>query len=146
MPGDMERGGCGLSLSERMLLTWMAYVALDLGETELIEELWEEFFADPWQWWDNRFDKVSTGLQSVYCGNLTEDLDQQVKRIFNFLLVQDYGHSASIILFIYLSIVYSGVESDWISVVFKNMCYFIVDCWLQIKSWDVVPTEEFQIT
>ncbi len=41
----------------------MTHVAVDLGEPQSVEELWEdyfweEYFADPTQWWDNRADKV----------------------------------------------------------------------------------------
>jgi len=39
----------------------MKYVGVNLGETRTIEQLWEQHFADPSQWWDNRVDKVSPG-------------------------------------------------------------------------------------
>ncbi len=42
-------------------------IQYDSGKAEPIEELWEEYFADPSQWWDNRLDKVipKTTSQSV---------------------------------------------------------------------------------
>jgi hypothetical protein len=41
----------------------MKYAAVDSGDdTQTIEELWELYFADASQWWDNRVDKVSPGL------------------------------------------------------------------------------------
>jgi hypothetical protein len=62
MPVFVERSGCCLSLSERMWLTYMKYVPVESGEAQTIEQVWEEYFADPLQWWDNRVDKVSLGL------------------------------------------------------------------------------------
>ena len=44
----------------------MLYVALDSGEAQTIEQLWEEYFADPSQWWDNRVDKVSPGVLNLF--------------------------------------------------------------------------------
>ena len=54
----MERGGCKLSSLDRTWLTWGRNVPHDSGKAQPIEELWEEYFADPFQWWDNRIDKV----------------------------------------------------------------------------------------
>jgi len=51
-----------LSHSERMWLTYMKYVPIELGEAQTVEQVWEEYFADPLQWWDNRVYKVSLGL------------------------------------------------------------------------------------
>jgi hypothetical protein len=62
MPVFVERSGCCLSLSERMWLTYMKYVSVESGEAQTIEQVWEEYFADPLQWWDNRVDKVSLRL------------------------------------------------------------------------------------
>jgi hypothetical protein len=36
--------------------------AVGSGEAQTIERLWEEYFADPSQWWDNRVDKVSPAV------------------------------------------------------------------------------------
>jgi len=36
--------------------------SIELGEAQTIEEVWEEYFADPLQWWDNRVYKVSLGI------------------------------------------------------------------------------------
>ncbi|KAG0569542.1 hypothetical protein KC19_6G098400 [Ceratodon purpureus] len=33
------------------------YVAVDSADTQTIEQLWEEYFAGPFQWWDNRVNK-----------------------------------------------------------------------------------------
>jgi hypothetical protein len=62
MPVFVERSGCCLSLSERMWLTLMKCVPVESGEAQTIEQVWNEYFADPLQWRDNRVDKVSRGL------------------------------------------------------------------------------------
>jgi hypothetical protein len=46
-------------------VTDMKCVALASDRAERTEELWEEYFADPSQWWDNRVDKVSQDCQWV---------------------------------------------------------------------------------
>ena len=46
-------------------MTDMKCVALASDKAERTEELWEEYFADPSQWWDNRVDKVSQDCQWV---------------------------------------------------------------------------------
>jgi len=43
-------------------MTYMKYVPVESGEAQTIEQVWEEYFADPLQWWDNRIYKVSLGL------------------------------------------------------------------------------------
>jgi len=40
----------------------MKYVPVESGEAQRIEQVWEQYFADPSQWWDNRVNKVSLGL------------------------------------------------------------------------------------
>jgi len=40
----------------------MKYVPVESGDAQAIEQVWEEYFADPLQWWDIRVDKVSLGL------------------------------------------------------------------------------------
>jgi len=40
----------------------MKYVPVEAGEAQTIEKVWEEYFADPSHWWDNRVHKVSLGL------------------------------------------------------------------------------------
>jgi hypothetical protein len=46
-------------------VTDMKCVAFASDKAERTEELWEEYFADPSQWWDNRVDKVSQDCQWV---------------------------------------------------------------------------------
>jgi len=75
MPLSLERSGVGLPLPEtmwlrmwlRMWLTSMKYFPLESGKAQMIEQIWEEYFADPSQWWDNRVDKVSLGLPDSWC-------------------------------------------------------------------------------
>jgi hypothetical protein len=50
-------------------VTDMKCVALASDKAERTEELWEEYFADPSQWWDNRVDKVSQDCQWVDARN-----------------------------------------------------------------------------
>lgn len=58
-----ENDGFGLFLQcGEMILTWMKCFAVDSSESQTIEQLWEDFFAHPSQWWDNRVGKVSPGL------------------------------------------------------------------------------------
>jgi len=38
------------------------YVPFESGEAQAIAHDWEEYFADPSQWWDNRFYKVILGI------------------------------------------------------------------------------------
>jgi hypothetical protein len=58
-----ENDGFGLFFQwGEMRLTWMKCFAVDSSESQTIEHLWEDFFAHPSQWWDNRVGKVSPGL------------------------------------------------------------------------------------
>jgi len=40
----------------------MFVCAVDSADTQARGQLWEEYFADPSQWWDNRIDKVWSGV------------------------------------------------------------------------------------
>jgi len=40
----------------------MKHVPVESGEAQTNEQVWEEYFADPLQWWDNRVYKVSRRL------------------------------------------------------------------------------------
>jgi len=51
-----------LFVSEWMWMTYMKYLTIESGEVQTAEQDWEEYFADPLQWWDCRFYKVSLGI------------------------------------------------------------------------------------
>jgi len=53
----MARNGCCLSPSERRS-DILKYVPVESGEAQTIEQVWEDYFADPLQWWDKRVYKV----------------------------------------------------------------------------------------
>jgi len=62
MPVLMERSGV-LSVSPRNNVTDIyGDVPVESGEAQTIEEVWEEYFADPSQWLDYRTYKVSPRL------------------------------------------------------------------------------------
>lgn len=46
--------------------SFMKKNVVDLGEAQARGRLWEEYFADPSQSWDNRLDKVSSGVFNLH--------------------------------------------------------------------------------